>query len=454
VSVDVDQLRAAIAGDVITPTEFGWDEARQAWNLTADQHPVLVVRADAVDDVLATVRFARANGLRVAPQSTGHGAAGLLDLTGTILLRTASLTGVDVDAEARVARVQSGARWAHVVAPAAQHGLACLHGFSGGVGVAGYTLGGGIGWLARNHGFASTHVRSFEVVTADGELRHVDAEHESGLFWALRGGGGAAAIVTELEFELFELREAFAGTVMWPIERAGEVVHTYRGWIATVPDSLTSAIRLARFPPVPEVPEPLRGGSFVAVVLALTADLADGEALVAPLRDVAAPYLDTLATVPAAALADIAGDPQNPTPGVGSAVLLDQFTAEAADTYVELAGPRAQTPFVSLEIRHLGGALRSATPDPGAAGPLAAQALVSAQAVAITPEDATTVRGALEAMYDSFAPWVGERETLPTFDEQGLGLRASLDSGIADRLAGIGATYDPDGLLVANQILG
>ena len=363
---DWSGLRAAVAGDVVAPSDPDWDAARQAWNLAADQRPAVVVRAAAPSDLAATVRFAAASGLRVAPQCTGHGAMSLGDLSDAILLRTAGLSGVDVDPSARTARVQAGARWRDVVAASGEHGLAGLHGMSGGVGVAGYTLGGGIGWFARREGFASTHVRSFDVVTADGEERHVDAEREPDLFWALRGGGGAPVVVGSIELELFPLREAFAGALLWPIEQAGEIVHAYRTWIAAAPDTVTATLKLLRMPPIPDVPEPLRGRQLVAITLVFTGGAREGEELVAPLRAVAPPYLDTLAMLPATALPDVAGDPAGPLPGLGGSMLLDEFTAEAGDAYVELAGPGADIPLVALEIRYLGGAL--ARPAEGSGG--------------------------------------------------------------------------------------
>ena len=158
--------------------------------------------------------------------------------------------------------------------------------------LAGYVLGGGIGWLARRDGFASSHVRSLEVVTADGAQRVVDVEHEPDLFWSLRGGGGLQAIVATFELELFELREAFAGTLFWPIERAAEIVHAYRAWIASAPATATSTLRLMRFPPLEQLPEPLRGRALVTFTVAFTGPEADGAELVAPLRAVAPPYLD------------------------------------------------------------------------------------------------------------------------------------------------------------------
>jgi FAD binding domain len=451
--VNVGRLRAALAGDVVVDADPAWDEARQAWNLVADQRPALVVRASETQDIVATTRFARESGLRVAVQSTGHGAASLGDLAGSILLRTDRLAGVTIDTAAGVARVQAGARWRDVVAPAADHGLACLHGFSGEVGVAGYTLGGGIGWLARREGFASSHVRSLDVVTADGEHRHVDAGHERDLFWALRGGGGTPVIVTSLELELFALREAFAGSLLWPIEQATEIVHAYREWVATVPDALTSTVRLMRFPALPAVPEPVRGRALVSITLVLAGAGAEGNDLVAPLRATAAPYLDTLAMVPASALGDVSGDPDGPQPGIGDAILLRTLTAEAVDALVDLAGPEVQSPLTQLEIRHLGGALRSSAPDPGAAGPLEAEALVYGVGVPVTPQVGEAITSALVAVRERLAPWTTERSTLLTFDEREPGLRHALEPDVADRLAAIASAYDPDGLFLANHVV-
>ena len=376
------------------------------------------------------------------------------DLSGAILLRTSRLTGVEIDPGARTAKVEAGAPWRAVVAAAGEHGLAGLHGMSAGVGVAGYTLGGGLGWLARREGFASSHVRAFDVVTAGGDELHVDADHEPDLFWALRGGGGGPVIVRSLEFGLIPLETAFAGALMWPIEQAGELVHAYRAWIAAAPDSVTATLKLVRFPPVPEVPEPLRGRRLVAVTLAFTGAVEEGEEIVAPLRAAAPPYLDTLAIVPATALGDIAGDPPGPLPGIGGSVLLERFTAETADAYVELAGPGADIPLISLEVRHLGGALRHPDRDPGAAGAVEAEALVYGVGAPVTPEVGTAIGATLDAVRDRLAPWTGERRTLLTFDEQDPGLRSSFPPGVADRLARIGAAYDPDARLLANHVPG
>jgi len=448
---DVGSLRAEIAGDVVARGDAGWDAARQAWNLTADQRPPLVVLAGSTADVAATVRFAAANGLKVAPQSTGHGASCMGDLAGTILLRTSRLTAVSVDPAARTATVAAGALWSDVVGPAAEHGLVGLHGLSATVGVAGYTLGGGIGWLTRLHGFASTHARSFEVVGADGEARRVDAESDPELFWALRGGGGQPVIVTSFELGLFELREAFAGALIWPLEEAGAVVGAWREWIATVPDELSSTLKLIRYPPLPAVPDQLRGRAVVAIMLAFTGSAERGTELVAPLRAVAAPLIDSLATIPAAGLADVAGDPTNPTPAFGHAALIDRIGIVETDALLAVAGPGVDTPLVSVEIRHLGGALRNGDPDPGAAGTLDAEGLFYSTAPVTSPQAEETIAAAQAQVAERVAPFSDARDTILTFDEQ-RPMRDSFTPAVADRLEAIARARDPEGLFVANHV--
>ena len=241
--------------------------------MAVEQRPEVVARAACTEDIVAAVRFARDSGLRVRVQGTGHGACG-------------DLRGDAPDRHLRDARrwrsTPSGGRpawrraplWSDVAGPAAAHGLAGLCGSSGGVGVVGFTLGGGMGLLGRRHGFAANSVLAVELVTADGELRRVDAQSDPELFWALRGGGGNFGAVTALEFRLHPIAEVYAGNLFWPIEHAREVLLAYAAWTETTPDTVTSSIRLLRLPPIPVVPEPLRGRSFINVVAGVIGDAA------------------------------------------------------------------------------------------------------------------------------------------------------------------------------------
>ena len=223
-------LRARLQGDLVLPDDESWDEARLAWNLAVDQRPAAVALPETAEDVVAIVDFAREHGLRVAPQGTGHNAGPLGWLDETILVKTERMRRVDVDPESRRARVEAGALWMDVTATASEHGLVGLAGSSPDVGVVGYSLGGGISWLARKHGLSANSVTAIELVTADGRLVRVDADHEPDVFWALRGGGGNFGIVTSLDIRLYPISEVYAGWLIFPIERAEEVLTAWREW--------------------------------------------------------------------------------------------------------------------------------------------------------------------------------------------------------------------------------
>src|SRR5262245_9891474 len=255
--VDFRALRASVAGGVSTPGDVDWDEARRAWNLAIDQRPVAVVHAESAEDVAAVVQFAVAHGYQVAPQGTGHAAAPLGSLDETILLKTSRLRGIEIDAAAQTARVEAGVLWLEVNQAAAEHGLVGLAGSSPDVGVVGYALTGGLSFLGRKLGLAANSIVSVELVTADGRLVRADAESAPDLFWAVRGGGGNFGVVTALEIRLFAITEVYAGSLFFPIERAAEVLGTWREWVDSAPEELTTLGRLMQFPPIPDIPEPL-----------------------------------------------------------------------------------------------------------------------------------------------------------------------------------------------------
>ncbi len=434
---------------VLRPADPDFDIARTPWQLSTDQRPAAVVQAASAADVVATVRAAAAVGLRVAPQTTGHNAGPLGPLDDTVLLRTEQLRGVTIDPVRRVARVEAGVVWGEVTAAAAAAGRVALAGSSAGVGVVGYTLGGGLSWLARRHGLAANQVVAAELVSADGELRRVDADHHPDLFWAVRGSGGNVGIVTALEFRLFPLVEVYAGALFWPIERAAEVLHTWRALLPALPDEITSVGRLLRLPPLPELPEPFRGRSFVVVELASLLDAAETEALIAPLQDLA-PMLVTLDAIPPARLAELHMDPPLPTPATGDGQTLRELTGEALDALLGAVGPGAPTSFLSVELRHLGGAL---VPNPTAGG--AVTGLIGAAllyAVAVTPDAAavTRVETELDALAATVAPWAAE-VMYRNFAERPRTPDAFHDGPTLARLRALRADYDPQGTIRSNH---
>ncbi|MGD9704335.1 MAG: FAD-binding oxidoreductase [Acidimicrobiia bacterium] len=359
----VADLRGRTVGEVLTADDAGYDAARAAWNVVVQQRPAVIVVPESVGDVAAAVRFARANGLRVAVQATGHGVARPSD--GAVMIVTARLDAVTIDPAARTARVSAGAKWGAVLAPAQEHGLAPLLGSTTDVGAIGYTLGGGMGWLARHYGLASDSVRSFDLVTPDGSQVHASADEQPELFWALKGGGGGTfGVVTAMEIELYPVRTVYAGNLLYPVEMAREVMTRWRDWASTASDELTSSVVIMNFPPLEEVPEPVRGRSFVIVRGCWSGDLAEGEALLDEWRNWRAPALDLFGPMPFSAADGISNDPVDPMPAMVTTEWFDVLADEAIDVLIRatVAAPGHQPTLAFSEIRHAGGAVRANAP--------------------------------------------------------------------------------------------
>ncbi len=450
----IERLRAEVAGRVVLSGDVGWDAARRSWNTSVDQHPATVVEAASVADVQATVRHARAAGLRVAPQATGHGseALGLTSLRGAILLRTARLAAIAVDPAARRVTVGAGARAGAVADAAGAHGLAPVLGLAASVGVAGLSLGGGVGWLSRLHGVAANQIVGLEVVTAAGETLRVDAEHEPDLFWALRGGGGRCAVVTGLEVALHPVQEATAGMIAWPAERVGEVLELLRGWAVGAPDHASAVLRVLSLPPLDVIPEPIRGRRIVTLVAAHIGPAAEAQALLAPLRDgVDAPLMDTFGPVVAADLPRVAGDPEDPGPARGDGFLLDDLTPEAAAAFAALVADEAVTALSVMELRQLGGAVgRSPSDGGGALSAFDAGWSCFAGGVAGDEASRAAVGAALADVRTRLAPWIAERALLSS-SGGGIDPATGFAPQTWERLVGVRDAYDPDRLILANH---
>jgi FAD/FMN-containing dehydrogenase len=441
-------LQSRIAGRVLAPGDLDYDHGRAGWNLAVEQRPSIVVHAESVADVVEAVRFARSQGMRIAPQGTGHGASPLEPLEGVLLLKTSAMRGVELSASARTARAEAGALWQDVTVPADRHGLAALAGGSPAVGVTGYTLGGGIGWLARKYGLAANSLTAVEIVTPDGHPVRADADHEPDLFWAVRGGGGGVGVVTALEMTLYPVRHLYAGVLFFPIERSPEVLHAWRKFTQSAPDELTSLARLLRLPPAPELPETLRGRAFVSVEAAYLGDTRQGAELLAPLRALG-PQLDTFALIPASALGQLHMDPTQPVPAVGDGTLLVDLPSGAIDKLLELAGPGVESPLLSVEVRHLGGALERTDPL-GAGAQARIEAAYAVFAVGITPtvELRRTVSAQVRALIDTLGPWRA-RYDFYNFAETPKEAHSVLADSAYQRLRDIKARYDPDQTIVS-----
>ena len=445
---DLAPLADRLKGDVTAPGDERWDEARQAWNLAVDQRPVAVVEPVNAADIAETVRFAAENGLHVAPQGTGHNATPL-DLRDAILVRTHRMRGVEIDAERRIARAEAGALWMDVAAPASELGLAALSGSSADVGVVGYSLGGGIGWLARKLGMQTNSVTAIEVATADGNVVRVDDDNDPDLFWALRGGNGNFGIVTAIEFRLYELPGIYAGAMLWPIERSSEVLHAWRTWTETAPDEATTSARILRVPPLEDIPEFVRGRDFVVIDGAVIGDEAHGAEVMQALRDLG-PEIDMYGPVPSVALSYIHMDPENPVPGLGDSMMLGSLPPEAIDAVVEAAGPGVASPLLLVELRHLGGALGRPAEQHGALPKLDAEYVLFAAGMAMDGEMAAAIEGALEKVGAALKPYANGRN-YSNFSERPTDTRTIYAPDAYERLRQVKAAYDPEDLFRANH---
>jgi hypothetical protein len=289
----VDELAASFRGEVVRPGDGDYDEHRRVWNGSIDRRPGLIARCAGVADVRQAVRFAREHALVVAVRGGGHSFPGLSVCDDGMLIDLAPMRGIRVDPEAGTVRVQAGALLGELDRETQTFGLAVPSGIVTHTGVAGLTLGGGIGWIMRKHGLTIDQLKSVDLITADGEFVKADEDQNADLFWGVRGGGGNFGIVTDFEFRMVPLGPTVvAGPVFWPMEDAPEVLRFYRDWIADCPDELMTIVVQRKAPALPVVPPDLVGKRVVAVVACYSGPVEDGERVVRPLKEFGSPVLD------------------------------------------------------------------------------------------------------------------------------------------------------------------
>lgn len=444
--MDTSSLREALArevrGEVFAAGEPGGAAESAAFNAAVVHRPAAVVTARDATDVAAAVRIAGEAGRRVAVQATGHGAAA----TGedTVLVSTRHLTGVEVDPLHRVARVAAGTRWREVIDAAVPHGLAPLSGSSSGVGAVGYTLGGGMGHLARRHGFAADHVRSVDLVTASGERTRVTAGSDPELFWALRGGQGGFGIATSIEIDLFPVHAFHGGAMIFTGPAIADVLHAFATWAPTLPDEVTTSVALLRMPPVDEVPPPLRGVVSLALRFGSTGTAEQSETLLAPIRRVATPVLDSIGTMSFAAVDGIHMDPPDPLPAVFRGGLLTGMPGDLVDRLLAVAGPDVEVPLAMVELRLMGGALGRPAAVPNAVAGRDGAFSLSVVAPAPPPlrEVAPVVADGVAA---ALAPW-STGTSLVNFAGHGVAAESVWAPDVLARLRRVKAATDPANL--------
>jgi len=341
--------------------------------------------------------------------------------------------------------------WRDVAAPAAEHGLAALAGTAPHVGAVGYTLGGGLGWLARRYGLNSNRLCAADVVLADGAALRVDEGSEPDLLWALRGGGGNYAIVTALEVELFPHAELYGGNLVFPLARASEVLRGWREWVAGVPDDVTSSIMFLRIPDMPSVPEPMRGQQLTIVSTCCCGDLDAAPDLFAPIQAMG-PIMDTLGRMRPTELGALHNDPEDPMPALGGGAVIADLDEVTMGRMMDAVGPDSGTPLLLAEIRHCGGAVRTPPVAGGVCSGFGGEFITYAVGVAPGPA-AAGVLAAIDRYVDAQADQI-TGEGILNFVERHDAAADVFSSETLERLRAIKAARDPDGLITSSHPLG
>ncbi|MFC5265016.1 FAD-binding oxidoreductase [Kribbella qitaiheensis] len=447
---DAASLVAAVTGSVLLPGDAGYDDERAVFNLNHDLVPAVIVVAESTADVRAAVAFAAGQHRPVLVKTTGHQMVG--PAHGAVVIATRRMNDVAIDAVGRTARVGAGAIWAEVVKKAAEAGLAPLNGSNPTVGVSGYTLGGGLSpTLGRSHGYAADHVRSLDVVTADGELRHVNAQSEPDLFWALRGGKGNFGVATALEFDLFPVPRLYGGGIYFPGERTADVLRAWTAWHPGTPETMISSFAVLRLRALPQLPESLYGEFVVHLRIAYNGTAADGERMVAPLRAVAPALLDTVADMPYTKVASIHNETTEPVPYYERSIMLREFPADALDKLVELAGPDSANTLTMVELRALGGAWDREPAVPNAVATRGLPYVLLGVAGGPVSEE-QQLKESVAVLLDGMEPWRGDRRLVNNLaPDEATDAAAIYGPERYKRLAAVKKTYDPTNMFRINH---
>jgi hypothetical protein len=452
--LSLENLRALVTGPVLSPSDGGFAEEVSAFNRAVVHTPDVAVGVTSEADVVEAVRFAAVNGLPVRMQATGHGAESAI--TDGLLITTRRLDALSIDAAARIARIGAGVPWSAVLTAAEPLGLTAITGASGTVGAVGYTLGGGVGPLSRSHGFSSDYARGFTLVTADGSVVTANAEENSDLFWALRGGKGGFGVVTEMLFELVPLAEFYAGSVFFDTPHIEAVLRSWIDWSATADDQVTTSVAILRLPDFDAIPEPLRGRTVLNLRFAYPGAAAEGERLAAPLRGLAPAMIDTIGVLPTSKVGLIHNDPTEPAPGWVTGGLLSAVDQDFAGELLATVGPEQQVPLIVVEVRHLGARTAIDVPEGSAVGGREAGYTLTVVGVPNPSLFAEVLPAVAAQLTTAIAPWISPQTTI-NFAGDGSDAeryRRAWAPEVHERLDTIRHSWDPAGLFAYGPAAG
>ena len=448
IAIDETEFR----GPILRQGDADYDEQRKIWNGAFDKYPAAIVRCAGVADVIAAVKLGRSSGLPVAVRSGGHSFPGFSVADDALLIDLSPLKGVRVDPERRTARVQAGVLLGELDRETQAFGLAVPSGIVTHTGVAGLTLGGGIGWIMRKHGLSVDQLVSVDLVTAEGEFVTASADENADLFWGVRGGGGNFGIVTEFEFRCVPLgTQVLAGPIVWPMEQSGDVLRFYRDWVADAPDELMTIIIHRKAPPLPFIPEELHGKLVVMVICCWAGDLEEGERFIRPLREFGSPVLDICLPKPFLAHQSMF-DPSFP-PGrwyYFKACDVVELSDELIDITVERS-LRIESPLTAFPIWQMGGAVSRVGDDETAFNGRTAGFTYNIGACTATSEGYDEEREWVRSFWSALEPWHQGVYVNFLGDEGADRVRQSYGPEKYGRLQALKQKYDPDNFFRINQ---
>ncbi|MFD4421831.1 FAD-binding oxidoreductase [Agromyces sp. NPDC058484] len=442
----LDSLAGRFGDRLAFPGDPRWDALRSPWNLAIDQHPTAVAAPADVEELRALLTAARTDGLQLAAQPSGHGASGTLD--GAVLVRTAAFDRLEVDADARVARIGAGVRTGGLLDALAGTGLVAMTGSNPVVNFTAFTLGGGHSWFARSYGFGSSSLRAVELLTADGRHRWLRDADDPELLWALRGAGGAFGVVTAIEVDLHPAPVLTGGRILF---EATDVAAVFRATVAagrTAPDTLALHAGVVRIPDVPQAPAELRGTTMVAVEAVELGETEAGRTALDTIRAAGTVVLDSVGRIDAPALTAISDEPTDPSAGYGWSALADLDDA-GIDRLVEAWQSPEGQPVMGLAFRVLGGALAAPTARPGIAGAVREGHIVSGHAIGV-PGAAEPAQQGFAALDAALGVAASDR-TFCTFLAPDVGYSGAYAESDVARAARVKATVDPENRFRGNR---
>jgi FAD/FMN-containing dehydrogenase len=446
------ELAASFRGQLVRPGNPTYDEHRRIWNGSIDRYPALIARCAGVADVIAAVRFAREAGLEVAVRGGGHSFPGQSVCDGGIVIDLGTMRGIRVDPEARTARAQAGVLLGELDRETQAFGLAAPSGIVTHTGMAGLTLGGGIGWIMRKHGLSVDQLRSVDLVTADGEFVKASEDENSDLFWGLRGGGGNFGIATEFEFNLVPVGPTvLAGPVFWAMEDSPEVLRFHRDWVGDAPDDLMTIVVHRKAPPLPFVPQELHGKPVVMVIVCWAGDVEEGEKFVKPLKEFGSPVADVC--VPKPYLTHQAMLDPSFVPGrwyYFKSCDVSELTDEIIDITVDRS-LKINSPLTSFPIWQMGGAVARVDDDATPFGGRHAGFTYNIGCCTETADGFEAERDWVREFWSALEPW--HTSVYVNFlDEEGEErIRTAYGPEKFDRLKALKRKYDPDNFFRLNQ---